>query len=71
MAARKTVTVVFKKTYADWESLVSGGPYPAHIVKGKDMNQMFLNSIAVSLLANVPSSGLTTWPSRQKRPRSW
>jgi peptide/nickel transport system substrate-binding protein len=44
----KTVTVVFKKTYADWESLVSGGPYPAHIVKGKDMNQMFLNSVPVS-----------------------
>ena len=44
----KTVTVVFKKTYADWESLVSSGPYPAHIVKGKDMNEMFLNSVPVS-----------------------
>ncbi len=44
----KTVTVVFKKLYADWESLVSGGPYPAHIIAGKDMNQMFLNSIPVS-----------------------
>jgi peptide/nickel transport system substrate-binding protein len=44
----KNVTVVFKKIYADWESLVSGGPYAAHIVKGKDMNQMFLNSVPVS-----------------------
>ena len=44
----KTVTVVFKKVYADWESLVSSGPYPAHIVKGKDMNEMFLNSVPVS-----------------------
>ena len=44
----KNVTFVFKKTYADWESLVSGGPYAAHIVKGKDMNQMFLTSVPVS-----------------------
>lgn len=45
---KKTFTVVFKKRYADWETLVSGGPYPAHIIKGKDMNQMFLNDIPVS-----------------------
>jgi peptide/nickel transport system substrate-binding protein len=47
---KKTVTVVFKKVYAAWEALVSGGPYPAHIVKGKidDMNNMFLNSVPVS-----------------------
>jgi peptide/nickel transport system substrate-binding protein len=44
----KKVTVVFKKTYADWESLVSSGPYPAHIIKGKNMNDMFLNSVPVS-----------------------
>jgi peptide/nickel transport system substrate-binding protein len=44
----KTVTVVFKKLYADWESLVSGGVYPAHIIAGKDMNQMFLNDVPVS-----------------------
>jgi peptide/nickel transport system substrate-binding protein len=44
----KTVTVVFKKVYAAWESLVSGGPYPAHIIAGKNMNDMFLNSIPVS-----------------------
>lgn len=44
----KKVTVVFKKTYADWEALLSGGPYAAHIVKGKNMNDMFLTSIPVS-----------------------
>ena len=46
----KTVTVAFKagKTYADWESLVSSGPYPAHIIAGKNMNEMFLNSVPVS-----------------------
>lgn len=46
----KKVTVVFKagKTYAAWESLVSGGPYPAHVIAGKNMNEMFLTSIPVS-----------------------
>ncbi len=44
----KTVTVVFKKTYADWESLVSSGPYAAHVIAGKNMNEMFLNSVPVS-----------------------
>jgi peptide/nickel transport system substrate-binding protein len=44
----KTVTVVFKKPYAAWESLVSGGPYPAHLVAGKNMNSMFVDSIPVS-----------------------
>ena len=44
----KKVTIVFKKTYADWESLISSGPYAAHIIAGKDMNQMFLNSVPVS-----------------------
>ncbi len=44
----KTVTVVFKKQYADWESLASAGPYPAHIIAGKNMNEMFLTSIPVS-----------------------
>ena len=44
----KTVTVVFKKVYAAWESLVSGGPYPAHIIAGKNMNDMFLDSVPVS-----------------------
>ena len=44
----KTVTVVFKTRYADWESLVSTGVYPAHFIAGKDMNQTFLNSVPLS-----------------------
>jgi len=46
----KSVTVVFKTTYAAWESVVSGGPgvWPAHIIAGKNMNDMFVNSIPVS-----------------------
>ena len=34
--------------YADWESVVDSNPYPAHIIKGQDMNQTFNNSIPVS-----------------------
>jgi peptide/nickel transport system substrate-binding protein len=44
----KSVKVVFKKLYADWEALVSSGVYPAHIIAGKDMNNTFLNDIPVS-----------------------
>jgi peptide/nickel transport system substrate-binding protein len=44
----KTIVVVFKTSYADWESLISAGVYAAHIIKGQDMNQMFLNSVPVS-----------------------
>lgn len=44
----KRGTIVFKTQYADWESLVSGGPYPAHIVQGKNMNNEFLNSVPIS-----------------------
>jgi peptide/nickel transport system substrate-binding protein len=44
----KSVTVVFKTRYADWESLVSTGVYPAHIIAGKNMNEMFLNDVPVS-----------------------
>lgn len=44
----KTVTVVMKVKYADWESLASAGVYPAHYIAGKDMNQTFLNSVALS-----------------------
>jgi peptide/nickel transport system substrate-binding protein len=44
----KVGTVVFKKVYADWESLVSSGVYPAHIIQGQNMNQMFLSSTPVS-----------------------
>jgi len=44
----KTFRVVFKKLYADWEALVSNAVYPAHIIQGQNMNQMFLNSVPVS-----------------------
>jgi peptide/nickel transport system substrate-binding protein len=44
----KNGTVTFKTPYADWESVVSSGPYPAHVIRGQDMNQMFNNSIPVS-----------------------
>ena len=47
-AKGKTGTVVFKTRYADWESLVSAGPYPAHFIQGKNMNEQFLNSIPLS-----------------------
>jgi peptide/nickel transport system substrate-binding protein len=47
-AKGKNVTVVFKTPYADWEGLVSPGVYPAHVIAGKNMNEMFLNSIPVS-----------------------
>jgi peptide/nickel transport system substrate-binding protein len=49
-AKGKSVTVVFKTPYAAWESLVSGGPgvWPAHIIAGKNMNEMFQTSIPVS-----------------------
>jgi len=44
----KAGTVVFKTPYADWESVVTGSVYPAHVIKGQDMNQTFNNSIPVS-----------------------
>ena len=46
--AGKSGTVTFKTPYADWESVVSFSVYPAHIIRGQDMNQMFNNSIPVS-----------------------
>jgi peptide/nickel transport system substrate-binding protein len=47
-ARGKTATIVFKTQYADWEALVSTGPYPAHVIAGKDMNEMFKTSVPVS-----------------------
>ena len=44
----KTGTVVFKKTYADWDSLLNGGVWPAHVIAGKDANKLFQDSIPVS-----------------------
>src|SRR5262245_208110 len=47
-AKGKSATVTFKTLYADWESLVSGGVYPAHIIRGLNMNTAFQSSIPVS-----------------------
>jgi len=44
----KAGVVVFKTQYADWESLISTGVYAAHAIAGKNMNELFLNSIAIS-----------------------
>ena len=44
----KTATIVFKTRYGAWEATVSDAPYPAHIITGKNMNEMFLNEIPVS-----------------------
>jgi peptide/nickel transport system substrate-binding protein len=44
----KAGTIVFATPFAAWESLVSGGAYAAHVIRGKNMNQMFNNSIPVS-----------------------
>jgi peptide/nickel transport system substrate-binding protein len=57
--AGKKGTIVFARPFAAWESLVSGGVYAAHVVRGKNMNQMFSNSIPVS-------SGPWKWQSWQK-----
>ena len=47
-ASGKKATIVFKRPYASWESLVSGGVWAAHVVKGLNMNEAFQNSIPVS-----------------------
>jgi peptide/nickel transport system substrate-binding protein len=44
----KKATVVFKRPYASWETLVSGWVWPAHIVRGLNMNEAFQSSIPVS-----------------------
>ena len=44
----KSGTIVFSTPFAAWETLVSGGVYAAHVIRGKNMNQMFNNSIPVS-----------------------
>jgi peptide/nickel transport system substrate-binding protein len=44
----KAGTIVFARPFAAWESLVSGGAYAAHVIRGKNMNQMFNDSIPVS-----------------------
>jgi peptide/nickel transport system substrate-binding protein len=44
----KKATVVFKRPFASWESLVSTWTWPAHLVRGINMNEAFQNSIPVS-----------------------
>jgi peptide/nickel transport system substrate-binding protein len=47
-AKGQKATIVFKRPYASWETLLSAGVWPAHIVKGINMNEAFQNSIPVS-----------------------
>jgi len=47
-AKGKKATVVFKRPYASWETLVSGGVWAAHVVRGLNMNDAFQSSIPVS-----------------------
>lgn len=44
----KTGTVIFKKVYADWESLLNAGVWPAHVAVGKDANKLWQDSVPVS-----------------------
>ncbi|HEU0246372.1 MAG TPA: ABC transporter substrate-binding protein, partial [Gaiellaceae bacterium] len=44
----KTGTIVFARPFAAWETLASGGVYAAHVIRGKNMNQMFNDGIPVS-----------------------
>ncbi len=44
----KTGTVVFKKVYADWETLVNAGVWPAHYTAGKDANKLWEDSLPLS-----------------------
>ena len=44
----KTGTVLFKKVFADWQSLLNSSIYAAHVIAGQDMNKAFENSIPVS-----------------------
>jgi peptide/nickel transport system substrate-binding protein len=44
----KKATVVFKRPFAAWETLVSTWTWPAHIVRNLNMNTAFQNSIPVS-----------------------
>jgi peptide/nickel transport system substrate-binding protein len=47
-AQGKLGTVTFKRPIADWESYIGSSVYPAHIIAGKDMNKMFVDSVPVS-----------------------
>lgn len=40
--------VVFRRPYAEWESLVSAGPYPAHVLRGRNLNEALDDAAGVS-----------------------
>jgi len=44
-AKGKTVTIVWKSTYANWEALAGGGPLPTHVLAGKDFNKVWADSL--------------------------
>ena len=44
----KSGVVVFKKVYADWQTLLNAGVYQAKTIAGQDMNKMFQDTIPVS-----------------------
>jgi peptide/nickel transport system substrate-binding protein len=44
----KTGTIVWKKQFADWETYSSVGAMAAHEIAGKNLNELFLNSVPVS-----------------------
>jgi peptide/nickel transport system substrate-binding protein len=44
----KKATVVFRRPFASWESLVSTWTWPAHLTRGVNMNEAYQNSIPVS-----------------------
>jgi len=44
-AKGKTVTIVWKGTYANWEAYNGGAPLPTHALAGKDFNKMWADSI--------------------------
>jgi peptide/nickel transport system substrate-binding protein len=44
-AKGKSVTVVWKGTYAPWENYVASSPLPTHYVAGKDYNKLWANSL--------------------------
>ncbi|HXF98724.1 MAG TPA: peptide ABC transporter substrate-binding protein [Gaiellaceae bacterium] len=45
-AKGKTVTIVWKSTYANWEEFNGAAPIPRHAFAGKDFNKMWQNEIS-------------------------
>lgn len=44
-ASGKKVTVVWKGTYAPWETVVASAPMPTHFLAGKDFNKVWADDI--------------------------